>query len=289
MNFLKKNSWTIDLAKIPAYTEWNGDWKYPIDRELIKLILECNELDEHGNPLITEIMKTNFKRNIVDKLKNGVLHIEWTPRCGGLGRRYSAKDTNDTDVFSSSGNLGVHSKYIKNTIFKFEEWVDYDMIKGHPTILLCLGKKLKITEGLPAIDDYISNFENYVEELSNYYSVKGDNENETMLFKLTKGDIKDLFNITIYGGGENTWINRIEKGNLKKGKLPRPVAKKSLHPKYKAFKDEIKRIIDLVYDSNPDLVAKVCVENKPPKPPLELWEKKVALCHTFAEYLKTKF
>ncbi len=38
MNFLKKNSWTIDLTKIPAYVEWNGDWKYTIDRELIRFV-----------------------------------------------------------------------------------------------------------------------------------------------------------------------------------------------------------------------------------------------------------
>jgi len=275
MNFLKKNSWTIDLAKLPAYTEWNGDWKYPIDREIIRLILECEETDEFGNPKITEAMKTNFKNNIVDKLRNGVLHIQWNARGGGLGRRYSARDPNDPDFVGASGNLGVHSKYIKNTIYHYQGWVDYDMVKGHPTLLFCLGERLKITGGLPTIKDYISNFDAYAEELSEYYSVAGDTEEETQTFKLVKDDIKYLFNLTIYGGGESTWYESIEEGDEKKGYLPRPVAKsKPLHPKYKAFKDEIKRIIDLVYSGNPELVAKVCIDPPAPKPPLEHWQKK---------------
>jgi len=274
MNFLKKNSWTIDLAKVPSYVEWNGDWKYTIDREIIRLILECEELDEFGNPKITEVMKNNFKNNIVDKLKNGVLHIEWKSRGGGYGRRYSAKDPTDPDFLGVSGSLGVHSKYIKNTIFHYEGWVDYDMVKGHPTLLLCMGKRLKITGGLPAIENYITNFDTIAEEMVDYYSVEGADEKETKANRLTKGDIKELHNLTIYGGGETTWTKSIEKGEAKKGKVPRPVAEKPKHPKYEEFKNEISRIIDLVYESNPDLVSKVCFDPPAPKPPMKLWEKK---------------
>jgi hypothetical protein len=75
MEFLAKNSWTINLDKVPAYAEWKGDWAYEIDREMIRLILECNEVDANGNPLITEVMKTHFKNNIVNKMRNGFLHI----------------------------------------------------------------------------------------------------------------------------------------------------------------------------------------------------------------------
>ena len=274
MNFLKKNSWTIDLAKIPSYVEWNGDWKYPIDGELCRLILSCDELDKFGNPKITDKMKTNFKNNIVDKLRSGFLHVEWKARGGGLGRRYSARDPTDPDFVGSSGNLGVHSKYIKNTIFFYQGWVDYDMVKGHATLLCCLGEKLKITGGLPAIKNYIDNFDTIADEMVDYYSVLGDTEEETASNRLTKADIKELHNLTIYGGGENTWKKRIEEGNPKKGLAPKPVANKPKHPKYKAFKDEITRIIDLVYESNPEIVERVCIDPPSPKPPLQLWEKK---------------
>jgi len=208
MEFLTKNSWTLKLNKIPSYVEWNGDWKYEIDRELIRLILECDELDEFGNPKITEIMKNSFKKNIVDQMRNGVLHIRWSPRGGGLGRRYSAKDPDDTSFLGASGSLGVHSKYIKNTIFHYQGWVDYDMIKGHASILLAMAKHTKFTGGLPAVQDYVSNFDKIAAEMIDYYSVKGDTEEETRMNRLTEDDIKDLHNLTIYGGGESTCLNK---------------------------------------------------------------------------------
>jgi hypothetical protein len=40
-------------------------------------------MDEKGNPLITEVMKTHFKNNIGDKMRNGLLHIKWSARGGG--------------------------------------------------------------------------------------------------------------------------------------------------------------------------------------------------------------
>lgn len=262
MNFLKRNSWTIDLAKVPSYVEWNGDWKYSIDREIIRLILECEELDEYGNPKITEIMKTNFKNNIVDKLRNGVLHIEWSARYGGLGRRYSAKDPADINPFSSAGNLGVHSKYIKNTIFHYQGWVDYDMVKGHPTLLLNMARHTKLTGGLPFVERFVNEFDNgLADELIQHYSVEGEQP-------LTKEEIKDLHNRTIYGGGHSKWVEKIEKGDTKKGKLPK-ACNHSPHPKYNEFHTDIQRVINLVYESNPALVEKVCGTGE-----LELYRKK---------------
>jgi hypothetical protein len=269
MNFLKKNSWTLDLSKVPSYVEWNGIWKYSIDMEIIRLILECNETDEYGNQKITEVMKTHFKNNIVDKLKNGVLNIEWTARCGNLGRRYSAKDPNDTDPFSSAGNLGVHSKYIKNTIYHYHGWVDYDMVKGHPTLLLSMAKHTKMTGGLPSIERYVLEFDNgLADEMIEWYSIKSGEEEEDLKNRLTKGDIKDLHNRTIYGGGHDKWVQKIEMGDEKKGKQPKP-CNRIPHPKYTEFRNDIQRVINIVYESNPELVEKVVNTSG-----LEEWRKK---------------
>jgi hypothetical protein len=288
MDFLTKNSWTLKLNKIPSYVEWNGDWKYAIDRELIRLILECDELDEFGNPKITEVMKTNFKNNIVDKMKNGELHIRWSARGGGLGRRYSARDPDDPNFLGASGSLGVHSKYIKNTIFHYQGWVDYDMIKGHCSILLAMAIHTRLTGGLPAVQYYVSNFDKIAAEMVDYYSVKGDTEEETLANRLTEDNIKDLHNLTIYGGSQNTWKKQLENGDEKKGKLPKPVADKPEHPKYKAFQDEIYSIINLVYDLNPDLVAKVCFDPPAPKPPMTLWSKKSRTMSYFCGILENE-
>lgn len=269
MNFLKKNSWTIDLSKVPSYVDWNGVWKYSIDTELVRLIMDCNETDEHGNQKITDVMKSHFKNNIVDKLRNGVLTIEWSARCGNLGRRYSAKDPNDPDPFSSAGNLGVHSKYIKNTIYHYQGWVDYDMVKGHPTLLLSMAKHTKMTGGIPSIERYIIEFDNgLADEMIEWYSIKSGDEEEDLRNRLTKGDIKDLHNRTIYGGGHEKWVEKIEKGDEKKGKQPKP-CNRTPHPKYTEFRNDIQRVINIVYESNPDLVEKVAST-----PGLEEWRKK---------------
>lgn len=259
MELFKGNSWTLNLAKLPKYAEWKGEWHYEIDRQMIQLILECTETDEFGNRKITDTMKAHFKNNIVDRMRGNTLHIQWrAPK--DLGRRYSSNDLDKSSKgFCASGNLGVHSKYIKNTIYQQANWVDYDMVKGHPTLLVCVGNQLNITDGLPAIQRYIDNFDAIAEEMIAYHSCIGETDEETQLFRLTKGDIKELHNLTIYGGGKNTWITQIETGDEKKGKIPKPVANKAkMHPKYEEFKTEIRRVADLVYDSNPELVKLVC-------------------------------
>lgn len=280
MEFLTKNSWTLKLSKIPAYVEWNGDWNYSIDAELIRLILNCDEVDELGNPKITEKMKTSFKKNIVDNMRKGKLYIKWSARRGNLGRRYSAPDPDDTDPFSSAGSLGVHSKYIKNTIFHYEGWVDYDMVKGHSTLILNMARHTKLTDGLPAVQRFVDDFDNGLAEcLIQHYSI-GD-------IPLTKGDIKDLHNRTIYGGGHAKWVESMRMGDEKKGKVPKECNDVE-HPYYTEFRNEVCKVIDLVYDNNPELVAKVCVNPPAPKPPLTLWDRKKRTMSYFCGILENE-
>lgn len=230
MNFLKK--WTIDLAKVPSYVEWKGDWKYPTDRELIRCILDCEEIDEFGEPIINDTMKTRFKNNIVDKIRNRVLWIEWSARKGGLGRRYSAQDPEDKDTFSSAGNLGVHARVIKNTIFHYQGWLDYDMIKGHPSILLSVAKNSHLTGGLPAIERFVNHFDDICEELIQHYSLDKNN-------LLVKDDIKFLHNRTIYGGGHKQFVEDIETGDVKRNYPAKP-CNPIKHPKYIALKKRLR-------------------------------------------------
>jgi hypothetical protein len=80
-----------------------------------------------------------------------------------------------------------------------------------------------------------------------------------------------LFNATIYGGGHDSWVAKIEAGNPKKNKPPKPVKnrdKKDAFPFWREFKTQTKELIDLIYLHNPDIAEKVCT------PELELWERK---------------
>lgn len=264
-NLLKRNSWTLDLDKLPAYVEWGGDWKYSIDGDMIRLILDCDEVDSFGNPKITPAMKSHFKRNVVDKMQNGTLHIKWTGRRGNLGRRYSAPDPSDHSRAAS--NLGVHSKYIKNTLYQYMGWVDYDMVAGHPTILCEIAK---ITNTLfPAIENYITHRSEIMAELADYYSVVGATPEETAKNRITPEDIKYLYNLTIYGGGFSTWVKNTTEGDEKYGFLPRPVANRPLHPLYSAYYADVRNASNLIYTFNPQLVSSVCGNEN-----LDEWKRK---------------
>jgi hypothetical protein len=269
-SFLKRNTFTIELDKLPAYVEWNGDWKYQIDADLIKLIMEFNDTDSNGQPIITDVMKTHFERNIVNRLKNGVLHIKWSGRKGSLGRRYSNRDPEDMKS-KSSCNLGVHSKYIKNTIYEYMGWVDYDMVAGHPTILCEICKHTNMFNGLPAVQNYIDNRDDILKSIIDYYSVIGDTDEETAALRLSRSEAKDLFNLTIYGGGFSTWEKQLLDGDEKRGKIPKPIANKPRHPTWLAYNNDIKKVIDIVYSQNPNLASIVCTGDKYE---LSEWERK---------------
>lgn len=263
-NLFKKNSWTLDLKKIPKYADWKGDWKYAIDAKIIELILNYEEVDKFGDPIISQQAKSNFKNNIVDKMRNGMLHIKWSARNGGYGRRYS----DGTDLKTKSGcNLGVHKKIIKNTIFKYLGWIDYDMVKGHPTILYELWKNLGRGK-LEAIDEYINNFDTIANEMIEFHSVKyEDDERRTQRNRLTKGDIKYLFNLTIYGGGMQTWEANLLEGM--KGDYPKDIVN-TPYPFYIRFRNEIQEAINAVYYANEEfakIILKDCGN-------IEDWKKK---------------
>ena len=99
-------------------------------------------------------------------------------------------------------------KNIKHTIFHFMQYSNLDQSKGHPIIAAVIGDLNG--ENFKNIKQYIYNFEEKAKELIDYYSL----ENGT---KLSTANIKDLFNIMIYGGSFNTWKNDLLEDKPKKG------------------------------------------------------------------------
>ena len=164
-------------------------------------------------------------------------------------------------MITVSGLITV-SRKIKNTIFYYQNWRDYDQVKGHPTILLELGKRNHVP--LPAFEDYLrpGRFDEICKVLIEFYSADPDN-------LLTRKDIKWLFNKTIYGGGFKEWINDIKNGQKRDvhGKPsfthnPKLVQNIDIkHSIYTAFHKDTKTIINLVYQNNPEIVNIVSREN----------------------------
>ena len=258
------NGLKINLAKLPTYVEFNGDWETPVDRVICNMILESN------NPRLTPAMKTNF-RKLVDLITPaGTLKHKYNPRLGRLGRRYPEQPSeqmfqNGENVSNPLfgkywGNLTIQAGLIKNTIFTFQGWVDYDQVKGHPTILYEVA--MKGGHRLPAYENYLKEggFEEWCSELIPYYSADGEEP-------LTPKDIKDLVNKTIYGGGHRGWCKEITHDGLpeheleklaQKGKEPREMKNQDHpHPLYQRLLKDTVMITHILYVSNPDLVAKI--------------------------------
>lgn len=260
MKFLK--NWTIDLATIPAYVEFNQDFIEHVDYALANIILNSN--DERLSPESVD----EFRKlvNCINPLTNE-LKVKYSPR-KGIGRRYADCPTPTYPDGKTNPSFGKYyagliamPRIIKNTLFKHQGASDYDQVKGHPTILFEIAKRNGRI--LAAYEDYLkpNRFDAIVTELSNFYS--GDTESP-----LTKKDIKWLFNKTIYGGGFNEWIKDIKSGKKKNqdGRIVEVRAARevknetTLHPLYQAFYNDTQSVISLVYESNQALVEVVCSE-----------------------------
>jgi len=274
MKFL--NKFSIILKDVPAYTDFNQEWSLPLDYHLCHLLLESDD------PRLTPQMKKRFRPLVehIDK-KTGVLTVKYKARSkGGVGRRYceeqgepfytdkatgEQKRNNNYNKYASS--LTPHSKFLKNTIFHYLGWRDYDQKKGHPTILYELGERNGVF--LTAFKEYIDDFDNICEEMLKWYSVETEEGNEPdEEYLLTKNDIKKLFNSRIYGGGHYEWVNEITHTNLtpekllklqEKGKVPKDMKNiNNYHPFYKRFDDDAKLISKLICEANPEIIKTEC-------------------------------
>ena len=233
------NNLTIILKSIPSYPHFECGFTEPMDAHLLQLIAETN------NPDITVQMKTNLENSIIKNIKKNKLSVKHH-QTYGIGRFYA-----DGDV-----SLIPHSKYIKHTLFKYMGWLDIDMVKGHPSIAVLVGRLNRIA--CPSIETYINSFDEICDTLINFYQDE---------VKLTKDDIKYVFCIMLYGGGFKRWVTELESGCEKNGYKPKKIKNKDVvHPIIESFKNECKVIVKKVYTANPALVKKLKKEGE------EKWE-----------------
>lgn len=175
MKFL--DGWTIKINKIPKYTEMKKNYLEDVDVELLKLTLNK----------ITDTEQKIKIQNVLDKVKNNTISTSYYQKYG-IGRFYP------------TNNIGLLpiKRSVKNTLFKYQNYIDIDQVKGHITILLELAKKNN--HSIAIYEQYLENFDEIVKEFQEQYNP---------LF--TKKEVKNLFNITIYGGNIYTWFKQLEK------------------------------------------------------------------------------
>ena len=221
--FLK--NWTIDISKVPQYSAFRGKFNIQLDYILLKnIMLSTKEIftDDRKRLLLPILNKINRQ--------TGILEVEHNPRYG-LGRFYPNDSISPICV----------SRHIKHTLFSFLDWIDLDMIKGHPSMLYFIALANGIQ--LHAFKHYLENFEEVVETLSAFYSVDGEEP-------LSKDNIKELFSILVYGGGFSTWIGKLQENNIE-------ISCETKHEFIVAFSNECKDIMSIVYLNNPVIVQKI--------------------------------
>lgn len=224
MKFL--NNWTISLDKLPAYSCFNKKFKITLDNDLMKRIHKSENVDEYNKGNRKEMLK-----NILDKMKGDVLEVSYNQRYS-LGRFYPTNSISPICI----------SRHMKHTLFHSLAWVDLDMIAGHSTILYEIAKQNKIEVQFQAVKKYIDNKPDVLKELHKYYYSEGST--------LTEDNVKDIFNIGIYGGGHNTWLKQMEEDEIVlQTNIP--------HPFVTEFLKECKSFMELIYLNNPTMVDKV--------------------------------
>jgi len=236
--------------------EWNVRQKQNISGDLLWV------KDEQGNEI--ELPRFSPESKILLKkrtrlLKNGNQLEIFYQQKKGLGRFYSNDDL----------SLTCLARNIRNTIYHYQSYIDYDFVASHPTILSCIAVKLRIST--PNIDAWVANKKPIIKLLSDHHSVAGQPP-------LQKDQIKKLINSALYGGGLECWAmgGKDLNGNRKGGVITGNPAKNEMpmqcknwdnwtmgHSWYKAFKAEVKKITETLIGANPLIKERVSRTSDP--------------------------
>jgi hypothetical protein len=236
MKFLK--NWTIELTKIPVYSAFKGPFNVQLDYAILQDIMNVNDPEFTNDrkillkKLIDGITVTvNGKTQIVKGIdkRSGLLEVSHSQRYG-LGRFYPNHTLSPICM----------SRHIKHTLFQYLNWIDIDMVKGHPSILFSLAKNNNLS--LPTFEKYLNNPDDIFSMLVEYYSPED--------YELSHDNVKDIFNILIYGGGHTTWLSQMEESNIE-------IKTTTPHQFVNLFKADCKKLIDLININNPELVERV--------------------------------
>ena len=224
ISFLK--NWTINLTKLPTYAIFRGKFELDLDYQLL---LSMGQSTTH--PMLNDDRKQLLLPiiNAINKQTN-ILTVEHNNRFK-MGRFYPDKSISPI----------VISRYMKHTLFEYLGWIDLDMVKGHPTILVNVARLANLD--LKCIKRYIEDCDGLTREIQQYYSPQGDNEPI-----ISPDRIKNIFNRIIYGGGMTSWFADVETEDGIE------LRTNEIHPFIKEFTNECHQVMDLIYTNNPEMV-----------------------------------
>ena len=255
------NGWKINIDKLPEYTDFKKSFTEITDKNLMIALGEDSRIHESQRDLLKELIKqVKHSNNLYVKhtqlVKSGKIKI---------GRFYP------------DGNVSLIPlcKKIKHTIFKHLGIIDFDMVRGHPSIAYNLGKQNGVV--FENMKKYIEQREEIVKEISEYYSDD---------VAISEGEVKDLFNLLIYGGGFQTWVKELNEGSPQKDRLPKKVANKPLYSFVEKFIKERDSLMDLIYIHNKELYDLIFVSRPELTKSQELHKNKRSLTSYYLQAIE---
>lgn len=236
------NGWTIDPSKLSTYDEFKKPLSECIDRDVLEKIIEMKESDyDHICASTGEVTNVTWPI-LLDKRKD-VVHNRNTLQCWQtcrLGR------------FQSNSFITLPKK-IKHTLFSYAGMIDIDQEKGHPRIAYGLG--LKNNKQYSNIKKYIDNPDEIFKQMGEHYGIDTDDADGK-----NKDRLKWFFNLTIYGGGYQLWLDGLKnpsKKDLSLGYKPLVLKTDEMLPIMQGFKDDCKDLADKIYVNNDEVRARL--------------------------------
>ena len=217
-------NWKLNLSSLPAYVSFKGEFEEYTDAKFIDYMLAQGGWKEHHRPKLVKY-RNQLQGNI-----NRIGHYQ----AKGVGRFYAEED----------GSIINLPRIMKHTIMSHCGWMDFDLIKSHPSIVVEYGKRNGIA--FPAIERYIRDFEEIIERNLAHYS---DDEG-----LIDEDDIKDYFNSALNGGTLDGWIYSL--AHPKEG-TPKYARRNDATEDFTEYAKDCKRAIDLIYLNNAELAEKV--------------------------------
>jgi hypothetical protein len=235
MEFL--NGWKIDTDKINIYSDFENYFQEPINVKLCNYLLD--------NKYISNKEQRTMLSKIIKKAKTGkefqyttVMHTQKVKSTNIKCGRFYPDDVS---------SLIPLSRQIKHTIFKSLNFTDIDMVKGHVSIALSMAELNGID--LPTFKYFFNNRDEILCMVREEYSF---DENP-----LTHDEVKQLFNLKLYGGGFKRWVKNLEDGDEKKGYLPKKIKKHVENDFIKKFTADRDIFVKCAMDANKVLFDKV--------------------------------
>lgn len=286
MEFLDANG-VFDLDKLDSrdYPLFSGKFEETVDVPLLELIRkdktkvteyipvlddnsEYNNASKQSSPLFHPLAVKEMEKIIDNVYEGNINKVYYSGAKCGYGRRYGKyvgtyEDGTPKPVRYANQHpnpsLTTISKRIRNTLYQYLGYRDFDFEACHPSIIKQLGKMIGVAT--PNIDAWVKDKEPIVKLLSAYHSVDGYPE-------LKKENIKKLVSAGLYGGGIGRWAKDIREGDLAWGISPKMVKKvgdkyddrnkwRDEHPWYSNFKKEVKTIRGKLYERNPEFARRI--------------------------------